>query len=138
MTKYEKAIYDIINTSHEHLTANQVFDKLKEKYPKVVLATVYNNLNKMWECGLIRKVSIEGMPERYDRVQKHDHLICRHCGKVLDVNFEDLTASLRAQLGEEFLFYDLKVFYLCPACRKKENSSDMVSDTKKEEGKEKQ
>lgn len=117
MTKYEKAIYEIITTSYEHLTANQVYERLKERYPNVVPATVYNNLNKLWESGLIRKVSIEGMPDRYDSAQKHDHLVCKRCGKILDVSFEDLTAPLRSQLGEDFLFYDLKVFYLCPECR---------------------
>lgn len=117
MTKYEKAILEIITTSFEHLTANQVYERLKERYPNVVPATVYNNLNKLWESGLIRKVSIEGMPDRYDSAQKHDHLVCKRCGKILDVSFEDLTAPLRSQLGEDFLFYDLKVYYLCPECR---------------------
>lgn len=117
MTKYEKAIYDIVTTSHEHLTANQVYELLKDGSPKVVPATVYNNLNKLWESGFIRKVSIEGMPDRYDSAQKHDHLVCKQCGKIMDISFEDLTAPLRSQLGEDFLFYDLKVYYLCPECR---------------------
>ena len=119
MTKYEKAIYDIIQTSHRHLTVSQVFEELKKTYPKVVMATVYNNLNKMCENGFIRKVSVEGMPDRYDRTQRHDHLVCRHCGKISDIAFEELTAHLQDQLGEAFLFYDLKVYYLCPECRKK-------------------
>ena len=55
MTKYEKAIYDIVVSSHEHLTVNQVYEKLKGRYPGVVPATVYNNLNKLWSCGFIRK-----------------------------------------------------------------------------------
>ena len=117
MTKYEKAIYDIVSMSHAHLTANQVYERLREIHPKVVPATVYNNLNKLWEAGLVRKISIEGMPDRYDSVQKHDHLVCKHCGKLMDVSFEDLTAPLRKQLGQDFLFYDLKVYYLCPECR---------------------
>ena len=117
MTKYEKAIYDIVSASHEHLTVRQVYGRLKADYPKVVPATAYNNLNKLWEAGLIRKVSVEGMPDRYDSVQRHDHLVCRRCGKMTDISFEDLTAPLRRQLGEDFLFYDLKVYYLCPACR---------------------
>jgi len=118
VTRYEKEIYDIINTSNEHLTVEQVFANLKTKYPKVVLATVYNNLNKLWEAGLIRKVSVEGMQDRYDRMKKHDHLVCKQCGKLVDITFEDLTISLHEQLGEEFLFYDLKVFNLCAECRK--------------------
>lgn len=117
MTQYEKAIYEIVVSSHEHLTVTQIYERLKKRYPKVVPATVYNNVNKLWETGLIRKVSVEGMPDRYDRVQKHDHLVCRHCGKIVDITFEDLTAPLRSQLGEDFLFYDLKVYYLCPECR---------------------
>lgn len=118
MTKYEKEIFAIVSTSREHLTAEQIFQRLKDRYPKVVLATVYNNLNKLLEEELIRKVSIEGMPDRYDRMEKHDHLICRHCGKLGDVAFKDLTTSLREQMGDGFLYYDLKVYYLCPECRK--------------------
>lgn len=118
MTRYEKEIYDIINTSNEHLTVEQVFENLKKRYPKVVLATVYNNINKLWENALIHKVSVEGMPDRYDQMKKHDHLVCKQCGKLVDIAFEDLTVSLQEQLGEEFLFYDLKVFYICLECRK--------------------
>ena len=117
MTKYEKAIYDIVSMSHAHLTAYQVYERLSKTHPKVVPATVYNNLNKLWEAGLVRKISIEGMPDRDDSVQKHDHLACQHGGKLMDVSFEDLTAPLRKQLGQDFLFYDLKVYYLCPECR---------------------
>ena len=116
MTKYEKAIYDIIGTSHEHPGVHQIYEKLKVAHPGVVLATVYNNLNRMWDSGLIRKISVEGMPDRYDIPRKHDHLVCRHCGKIMDVSLEDLTASLRSQLGQDFLFYDLKVFCLCREC----------------------
>lgn len=124
MTKYEQAIYNIIYTSHTHLTAQQVFENLRAEYPHVVLATAYNNLNKMCASGVIRRVSVAGMPDRYDTVQKHDHLVCRHCGKILDVSLADLTASLRGQLGEDFLFYDLKVYYLCPACRRPGDSAE--------------
>lgn len=120
MTKYEKEVYSIITTSTEHLTVEQIYSVLKKKYPKVVMATVYNNVNKLWKAGCIRKVAVENMPDRYDRTVKHDHLICQQCGKLADVSLEDLTASLRRQVGEEFLSYDLKVFYLCPDCRKQE------------------
>ena len=124
MTKYERAIYDIVRMSREHLTVHQIFERLKTDHPKVVLATVYNNLNKMWESGLVRKVSAEGMPDRYDIPQKHDHLVCKRCGKILDVSFEDLTAPLRSQLRQDFLFYDLKVYYLCLECREREKPSE--------------
>ena len=118
MTKYEREIFAIVTTSREHLTVEQIFQRLKRTHPNVVLATVYNNLNRLLEEGLIRKVSIEGMPDRYDRTEKHDHLVCRNCGKIADIKLKDLTESLNEQLRDEFLYYDLKVYYLCPACRK--------------------
>lgn len=122
MTKYEREIYRIITDATEHLTVEKIYADIKEKYPKVVIATVYNNVNKLWKAGLIHKVSVENMPDRYDRAVKHDHLVCRSCGKLTDVSFEDLTASLRKQSVEGFLSYDLKVFYLCPDCRERENT----------------
>ena len=117
MTKQRKLIVSIIQQSDKHLSAEEIYVQAKQQMPMIVLATVYNNLNKLWEAGLIRKVSIEGIPDRYDSAHKHDHLVCRHCGKIMDISFEDLTAPLRSQLGEDFLFYDLKVYYLCPECR---------------------
>ena len=117
MTKYEKQIYEIVNKLAGHLTADQIFTELKKIYPSVSLATIYNNLNKLCESGLIRKVSIEGSPDRYDRIEKHDHLVCTKCGRLTDICFEDLTASLKEQLGSSFFAYDLKVFYICPECR---------------------
>lgn len=127
MTKYEKEIYHIITASMEHLTAEQIYTALKRKYPKVVIATVYNNLNKLWKAGMVHKVTVENMPDRYDRTVKHDHLVCSKCGKLADISFEDLTASLRRQMGGDFLYYDLKVFYLCPECRHQEKSQEDIS-----------
>ena len=123
MTKYEKDIFAIVNTSREHLTVEQIFQKLRDIHPQVVLATVYNNLKRLLEEGLILKVSVEGMPDRYDKMEKHDHLVCKRCGKLADVTLEDLTASLKKQLGNDFLSYDLKVYYICPACREKEDGN---------------
>lgn len=120
MTKYATKIREIVETSHRHLTAEQILVILRETYPKVVLATVYNNLNRLWEAGLIRKVSIEGMPDRYDRLQRHDHLVCRSCGKLLDLDLTDLTEQLQRQVSVPFLSYDLKLLYICEDCRRKQ------------------
>ena len=129
MTRNGKLILDIINQANDHLTAEQVFLRMKQTAPKIVLATVYNNLNALCEEGLIRKVSVEGCPDRYDRAVKHDHLLCQRCGALSDITFADLTASLSDQLGEPILCYDLKVSYICPACRKKAEGSDDAGES---------
>ena len=54
MTKYEKAIYLLIHQSIGHPTAEQVFCEMRKEYPAISLATVYNNLKKLCDAGLIR------------------------------------------------------------------------------------
>ena len=119
VTKYAKEILEIVESSYSHMTAEQVFKQLRKTYPTVVLATVYNNLNRLWEENRIRKVSVEGMPDRYDRIQRHDHLVCKKCGKLLDIDLGDLTMQLEKKAGIPILSYDLKLLYLCEECRKK-------------------
>ena len=118
MTKNAKYILEIINASDEHLTAEQIFLCLKEKNAKAVLATVYNNVNKLVQSGKVAKLSIEGQIDRYDKTLKHDHLICSVCGKISDYSFSDLTAKLEEELGEVIEGYDLRIRYVCPDCRK--------------------
>ena len=116
MTKYAEKILEIVENSDCHMTAEQVFDRLR---PRVVLATVYNNLNRLAEEGQIRRLSVEGMPDRYDRTQRHDHLLCRRCGALADISLSDLTAWLEKEAGISILAYDLKLLYLCDECRRK-------------------
>lgn len=120
MNKNAQVILDIINASTEHLTAEQIYRKLIADSSKMVLATVYNNLTQLCAQGLIRRVSTEGYPDRYDKIVRHDHLVCRKCGKLKDIFLKDLTEQLQLQIDEELLSYDLKISYICQECRKKE------------------
>ena len=74
-------------------------------------------MSNLCNQGLIRKVSIEGSPDRYDRIQRHDHIICKECGKISDITLQDLTESLQKQLEFQIDSYDLKINYICPECQ---------------------
>ena len=131
MTKNAAYILEIINHSDSHLTAEQIHQQLKEENKSVAQATVYNNLSSLYQQGMIRKISVEGHPDRYDKMRRHDHLVCRECGRLSDISFQDLTENLEEQLGESILSYDLRVFYICPRCRernmvKNSNSSGVI------------
>ncbi|MGP1419033.1 MAG: Fur family transcriptional regulator [Sphaerochaetaceae bacterium] len=117
MTKYAQRILDIISSSCEHPTVEQVFWKMKEDFPGVVLSTVYNNMNALTEKGLIRRISVEGSPDHYDNNARHDHLICSSCGGISDVVIDDLTRELEDMIGEKVISYDLKIKHICPKCR---------------------
>ena len=118
MTKYAKRILEIVNSSYCHPTAEQIFLEMKKNHPKVVLATVYNNLNQLVADRMVRKIVMEGSPDRYDRIDdRHDHLICSRCGKISDMKFCDYSKDIEDKLGESILSYDLKVYYTCEGCR---------------------
>ena len=119
MTKNGKLILEIIETSRDHLTADEVFIKAKEKNNKIVLATVYNNLNMLYDKGFIRKIPMQNGPDRFDRLIKHDHLICVKCGKINDVFNKDLTPMIEKSLNTKIISYDLQINYICNECKKK-------------------
>ena len=117
MTKYGKKILEIVEDSRSHMTAEDVLVALRAYYPGVVRATVYNNLNRLCADGRLRRVKLEGQPDRYDRTERHDHLVCRRCGKLLDIRLDDLTEVLQRQVKVPILAYDLKLECLCEDCR---------------------
>lgn len=119
MTKYGTFILNFINESTDHPTVEQIFEKIREEYPGIALASVYNNVNRLVEEGRIRRITQEGFPDCYDKVKRHDHLVCIRCGALADITFKDLTGYLENESGEKVLSYDLKVKYVCPKCRKK-------------------
>lgn len=120
MTKNARYILEIINNSTDHLTAEQIYLRLREKNEKAVLATVYNNLASLYEQNLIRKVCVEGYPDRYDKTVRHDHLVCKKCGKLSDITLEDLAEKLQKQIGVPMISYDLKINHICTECLAKE------------------
>ena len=118
MTKYAQQILDLVLCSTEHPTAEQIFLQMKQKNSKIAQATVYNNLNALVADGKLICLSQPGAPDRYDNTTRHDHLICTRCGALADFKFTDLTHNIEAALGARIQSYDLRIHYLCPACRK--------------------
>ena len=119
MGKYATMILEMINSSNEHLTAEQIYLRLKEHNEKIVLATVYNNLNALVQQQRIRRLPVEGGPDHYDRIVRHEHLICPQCGRITDVYLDDMSQYLTDYVHKQVLSYELKISCLCEECQKK-------------------
>lgn len=122
MRENARLILEIINASTEHPTAEQIFLKLKETHKSVSFATVYNNLNALYRDGLIRKITVGGEADRYDKTMRHDHLYCIKCKRIKDVFLDDISSFLNEKTGESVLSYDLKINYICAECAAKEKN----------------
>lgn len=120
MGKYRMQILSCLQQSGGHMTAEQIFLWVKRREPGIVLATVYNNLNRLCQEGVIRRISIPGQPDRYDKTAApHDHLICDRCGQLADVVFPDFLRELETKLHIHLNSYELNIHYICPDCQQK-------------------
>ena len=122
MTKHGKLILNAVLDSHDHLTAEQIYQILRTSGVSISLATVYNNLKTLTEQGYLRKITVDGSPDRYDQPADHQHLVCVRCGRLQDLPLQDLTPVLEKQTGRPILSYDLRVSYLCDSCRQASDS----------------
>ncbi len=132
MTENGKLLFDFIMKSHNHPTAEEIFLEMLSRGERMSMATVYNNLNALSEEGLIKKLIFDGKVERFDRPDRHDHLVCSVCGAVSDIMLEDLTDQLRKSTGAEIDGYDLKLFYVCEHCRRQ--STPEYAESEEKEG----
>ena len=125
MPKYAEEILAAVTEMQRHPTAEQVFLEMKKEHPRIALGTVYKHLNGLAEERLLLRITEPGSPDRYDRTERHDHLICSRCGRITDVRLPDMQERIREALGQEILSYDLRIRYICPACREQEKDNIM-------------
>lgn len=86
MTKQRKIVYDIMRESDGHMTAEEVYKSAKVRMPKIGIATVYRNLNKLVDDGMLSKIDLGNDSITYDiTTVLHAHLVCSRCGKITDI-----------------------------------------------------
>ena len=82
------------NTVYEmrrHVTANEVYEFIKEAYPTIGKGTVYRNLDILVEEGELRKVEVPNGPNRFDfTLKNHYHVRCIKCGEIFDVDMDQI------------------------------------------------
>ncbi|TAN06391.1 MAG: ferric iron uptake transcriptional regulator [Rhodanobacteraceae bacterium] len=111
-------VLEILENSHEHLTAENIYKMLLEESEDIGLATVYRVLTQFEAAGLAIKHNFEGGQAVYelDRGQHHDHMIDVTTGKVIEfVNeeIEKLQREIAAKHGYEIADHSL-VLYVRP------------------------
>ena len=86
MTAQRREVYEVVATSTDHPCAGLVFDRVKGRIPSISLATVYNVLETLSGCGLIKQINVDRDATRYcPNLQDHGHFYCEDCGRVADI-----------------------------------------------------
>mgnify|MGYP002513525704 CR=1 FL=1 len=117
-SRQRESIQEFLNSSCDHPTADAVYMNVRQQYPNISLGTVYRNLNQLANEGQIRRLTVPGQPDRYDRNPvPHGHLVCRQCGKLEDLFLPDLIPYLEERSGQEITHYELTMGHICTHCK---------------------
>ena len=127
LTFQRRAILDIIiKNRSSHLSSEEIYDLVKERYPEIGLATVYRTLQIFEQLNIVCKLNFDDGCNRYELStdtgdHHHHHLICLKCGKVIEVKM-DLLESLEQEIEKEGKFkivdHNVQFYGYCSDCQK--------------------
>ena len=122
ITTQQQAIFQLVKRSQKHLTADDVYAEVRRTLPRISLATVYRNLEKLVDAGLIGRVSIRGVYYFELNTEAHYHVICLSCKRVEDVGSSQATyieSFFARDTGYILTGHELVLHGVCPVCQKK-------------------
>ncbi len=125
-----------VKAAESHLTAGEIFERVRRRDPKVAYGTVYRSLHLLAQYGLIQELTFADQASRYDgRTERHDHVLCTACGLLDDVDVP--TALMARHVAEErsgFVIANHHTVFAgtCPRCRQaaRRHGGTMARDEK--------
>ncbi len=109
-----------VESADGHLTAGELFERVRRRYPTIAYGTVYRTLHLLAEHGLIQELTFADQASRFDkRVDRHDHVHCLQCGIIMDVDVPvALMASHVAEEQSGFTVTNHHTVFsgICPDC----------------------
>ncbi len=121
-TRQRDIILDVFLATHEHLSVEELYLKVKASHPGVGQATVYRTLKLFVEAGLAREMMLPDGQTRYEHQlvgEHHDHLICTGCNAIIEFEdelIEQLQCEIAKRHGFRLTAHKMQLFGLCPAC----------------------
>jgi len=98
-TRQREQIYAVLLAKRDHPSADEVYARAKEVMPTISLATVYNCLETLVDCGLIKRLNYEREPSRFcPNDGDHAHFLDEENGRVYDIllpeDFQDIVSKI--------------------------------------------
>jgi Fur family ferric uptake transcriptional regulator len=114
-------ILEELQREKNHPSAQELYERVRHRLPKISLGTVYRNLEQMAASGLIQKIEGTGGQRRFDGdLVDHYHLRCLYCGRVEDASLPKLS-RLNQTFGKmtdyTILGHRLEFLGICPRCQ---------------------
>lgn len=123
-TKQRQLILDLVRSSCDHLSADQIYLDARAIDDKISRGTVYRNLNLLVQNGELLHVKISDA-DRFDcRLDFHHHVLCTECSTVRDVPLSyhgELDPEVASKTGYIIEKHSTVFEGICPDCQHKSN-----------------
>ena len=112
-TRQREVVYNAILSKRNHPTADEIFARVKQDAPTISLATVYNCLDTLVHCDLIKQVHLERESTRYcPNLSDHAHFHDNDSGEVFDIQLDhEIMEKLSSLLPENFKTSSINVTF---------------------------
>jgi Fur family ferric uptake transcriptional regulator len=127
LTPQRMLVIEALHNADKHISAEEIYEQLHSRYPYANISTVYRTLELMKKLDLVTETDFGEGRVRYHVAEKghHHHLVCRSCGKVIDLE-ESALYPLKDTLLQEYGFdaelRHLAISGVCSRCRRKKGS----------------
>jgi Fur family transcriptional regulator, peroxide stress response regulator len=121
-TPQRQHVYNVLLHKRDHPTVEDVFIRSKNEMPDISMATVYNCLDALVKCGLVRHVNLDRSATRYcPNMKEHCHFYCDDCGGIFDVDFSASgdRGGLQLPKGFKVKQFDISIRGTCRDCADK-------------------
>ncbi|MEQ7847680.1 Fur family transcriptional regulator [Nocardioides kribbensis] len=121
-TRQRRAVSEAMASFEDFRSAQEIHELLRNRGEAVGLATVYRTLQRLADAGEIDMLRSEDGEAIYRACSTthHHHLVCRSCGRTVEVEgpaVERWTSAIAAEHGYGEVSHTLEIFGTCPACR---------------------
>ena len=120
MTRQRKVILEELRSVCTHPSADEIYELVRKRLPRISLGTVYRNLEILSESGEIQTLELGSAQKRFDGVaENHYHIRCIQCDRIVDAPPElevKINHELKSATAYKITGHKLEFIGICPDC----------------------
>ena len=125
ITPQRRLILDTLAQAGGHLDAGEIYERARLHDPRLSLSTIYRTLTALKASGVVRELHLDQEHHHYelDNQDRHSHLVCLECGRVIEVDgepFAQVAQAVGQAHGFDVAAAQVELTGRCAECRQKQ------------------